>query len=148
MPGSLAKFSISFISFVLAPSKTGVAIGIPFERFYVQYPLSLVFSRYQEDLEFFHSKGLSVEVYGVFAQGVLVGNFDCRTLPSDMCTDKHHCSDVYARQVYFDLKSKFSDTSGISRFLISEMLGRHYVDRVIVGASSFDQLNAFVGDEN
>ena len=109
--------------------------------------MSLVFSRYKGDLGFFIRK-VSVEVFGVFAQGVLLGNFEGRALPSDVCTDKHHCSDVYAHKVYFDLKKELTDAPRIARYLISEMLSRHYVDRVIVGASNFEQLSSLPSDDN
>lgn len=114
-------------------------LNINASKIFAQYPYSFINTKYKNDLICFNKNNIETEVYGVLAQGTLLGNFKDR---DDYINSsyKHHIKDPKAFVEYKKL-SKFSkDKSDIAVNLIKKILDLNYVDNVILGFSSEKQI--------
>ena len=82
---------------------------------------------------------LETEVYGIFAQGALLGNFNNHEDEINY-SKKHHIKDPKAHIEYKKLKKLFNEQDLIAENIIYRILDNYFIDNVIIGFSKAEQI--------
>lgn len=118
-------------------------LNINHNKIFVQYPYSFLNKKYESDLIFCKQRKLETEVYGIFAQGSLLGNFNNHKDEVNY-SKKHHIKDPKAHFEYEKLIKLFNNKDLIAKKIIDMVLENHFIDNVIIGFSKAEQINGII----
>ena len=106
--------------------------------YFVEMPWNLAFRNFEDYLTSAKCDGLDTRVYGVLAQGSLIGNFERRDEHcKDFQTPKHHLDEGSITNL---TEATLACTNTKARRLYYEADSKPFIDEVIIGASSAEQL--------
>ena len=107
--------------------------------YFVQYPYSILNQKLKKELELFKELNIQTEVYGIFAQGSLLGKNNIRDSLANQSM-KHHINDQSTIAKSKELIERFKINKKVAKWLLSDMLSNEYVDKVLLDFSSMDKI--------
>ena len=113
------------------------------QNLFAQYPYSLINNRFQTELINFHQADIETEVYGVFAQGSLLGN-NKKRIDLAYRTKQHHLEDIKVINKAISKYSIRKNKHKLAKELLHDTLKNTFIDNAIIGFSTISQVSSLL----
>lgn len=97
----------------------------------IQVPYNILDRRFESRLNDLHNLGVEIHTRSTFLQGLFFMN------PKRLDTFFHS-----VKPFLTDLQIEFTDTKSLAGFLLNEVIKQDFIDKVVIGVNTVDQLRA------